>query len=140
MTTWRRTSRRGDVPERTSRRGDVQDRRRRPGGELHAEAARARGWEGDGTRCRAARRRVTMGLSRGQATMKQTVDLLVDVGPFLTFAKLKCQTIGETNKFHLPYVLGTWQITRFTNSILPNHWSCSNTFYTYRLVFFSLLY
>ena len=41
------------------------------------------------------------------------VDGGLEVGLFFNYTKPIWQTIGETTKLHLPYVLATCQITRF---------------------------
>jgi hypothetical protein len=51
-----------------------------------------------------------------------------DVGLLFYFTKPKCQTIGDTKIFHLPFVLATCQTTRFAKCNLANYWRCSNLF------------
>ena len=74
---------------------------------------------------RAARRGVA---ARGQARSHGEKQLIrFASGPtFFNFVKPKWQTIGDTIFFHLPYVLGTCQITRFAKSILTNSWRCDH--------------
>jgi len=55
-----------------------------------------------------------------------TVERLKDVGLLFYFTKPKCQTIGDTRLFHLPFVLATCQNPRFGKCNLANHWRCSN--------------
>ena len=54
-----------------------------------------------------------------------TVERLKDVGLLFYFTKPKCQTIGDTRLFHLPFVLATCQNPRFGKCNLANHWRCS---------------
>jgi len=62
---------------------------------------------------------------RTAATRVTTVERLEDVGLLFYFTKSKWQTIGDTRLFHLPFVLATWQNTRFDKCNLTNHWRCS---------------
>jgi hypothetical protein len=53
------------------------------------------------------------------------LDLIMLWAYFLNFTKSKWQTIGEPILFHMAYILGSCQITRFPKWILANSWRCS---------------